>query len=474
MKPFYRFFSVIVFLLIFAIATHTPADNDMWWHLRAGEEMAQQGKILLTDEFSYTQYGEAWVNAFWLSDLILYGLWRLDGFFAIAFATALMAVAVMGVVFLHMKSEEQDAPILRGLLLLLAMMGAVANWTPRPQLSSFLFLAILDFFLHRHFHIKRQPLWILPLLFAAWGNFHGGYIWGALLMIAVWVGELFNLWFNNQPSLSWRELFQLGGWGALALLAVAINPNGFAMWRLPFTQVDVSLAIQEWLSPDFHQFYAHPLLWLFFLWIFALGFGGKRLSFVDLFKALGFAYLFFFAQRNLVALAVILPPVVARHLEPALAHLFPNAKRRPPKSFKTLNLVFTAFLATLVFTNVCYLSRVEQMTRRVPERSAAWLERSGLQGRMLNSYNWGGYIIWRLREYPVFIDGRADLYGDALLTDWRDMTNGSPRGMELLDKYQIDLIYLEPHQPLLQKLPAAEWRRVYADSQMSIYQRAQP
>lgn len=30
--------------------------------------------------------------------------------------------------------------------------------------------------------------------------------------------------------------------------------------------------------------------------------------------------------------------------------------------------------------------------------------------RGYNAYGWGGYLIWR--DVPVFIDGRADVYGD--------------------------------------------------------------
>ena len=41
----------------------------------------------------------------------------------------------------------------------------------------------------------------------------------------------------------------------------------------------------------------------------------------------------------------------------------------------------------------------------------------------MNHYNWGGYFIWKLYpQYRVFMDGRADVYGDALMTDFRTAT----------------------------------------------------
>ena len=34
---------------------------------------------------------------------------------------------------------------------------------------------------------------------------------------------------------------------------------------------------------------------------------------------------------------------------------------------------------------------------------------------LFNHFNWGGYLIWTLREYPVGIDGRTNLYGEERL-----------------------------------------------------------
>jgi hypothetical protein len=35
-----------------------------------------------------------------------------------------------------------------------------------------------------------------------------------------------------------------------------------------------------------------------------------------------------------------------------------------------------------------------------------------LIGPLYNDFNWGGYLIWRLPELRVSIDGRTNLYGD--------------------------------------------------------------
>jgi hypothetical protein len=475
-------FLVVIMLLVFFISTSAPVDNDMWWHLRAGDEMWHQGKILLTDEFSYTRFGETWVNAFWLSDLGLYGLWELGGFFAITVTVSLLAVAVLLIVF-----RQMSCPLyLRGLLVIIAMMGMVANWTPRPQLLSFLLLAGLDYFLFRHINIKRQPLWILVLLFALWGNLHGGFIWGVLLLFATLAGEIFNNLLNNQPKLNYREIGNMGIWSALAVLAVFINPNGASIWKLPFQQVNVSLAIQEWLSPDFHQFYPHPALWLMFLLIFGLGFAEKRISFTDLFKGLGFAYLFFFAQRNLVAYTIIILPIVEKFLSPALANLagapgvqkmqsrfvfFSSKGQIPGRITALINIFLVILFAAFLLTYSFVVSMPKNTAQKVPVQATAWIKQNQPRGPIFNSYNWGGYLTWQLRDYPVFIDGRADLYGNEIIQEWLEISEGTDKGLTLLESRHINLIYLEPYHALLGKLDPQKWVKTYDDPQIVIYQR---
>ena len=50
-----------------------------------------------------------------------------------------------------------------------------------------------------------------------------------------------------------------------------------------------------------------------------------------------------------------------------------------------------------------------------PEGAVAFLQSSYYPQRIFVYYDWGGYAIWKLYpEYRVFVDGRADLYGDEL------------------------------------------------------------
>ncbi|NJN80628.1 MAG: hypothetical protein HC797_09270 [Anaerolineales bacterium] len=80
-------------VLIFIIFTRAPVDADLWWHLRAGQVMVEQKQILLTDVFSYTRIGADWVNAFWISEILLYNIYSIGGYFGLTFFISIIGVA---------------------------------------------------------------------------------------------------------------------------------------------------------------------------------------------------------------------------------------------------------------------------------------------------------------------------------------------------------------------------------------------
>jgi hypothetical protein len=90
---------------------------------------------------------------------------------------------------------------------------------------------------------------------------------------------------------------------------------------------------------------------------------------------------------------------------------------------------------------------------------------------MLNEYNWGGYLTWFLREYPVFVDGRTDLYGDDVLGQWITAIQAGKGWQAILDRWKIKLILIEPSRPLATALSLAGWKLLYQDEQAVIFSR---
>ena len=72
----------------FTLAVPVPASPDMWWHLRSGEVQWRTRSVLRSDAFSHTAASTPWVNQSWLSQLVMYALFALGGFPALALAVA--------------------------------------------------------------------------------------------------------------------------------------------------------------------------------------------------------------------------------------------------------------------------------------------------------------------------------------------------------------------------------------------------
>src|SRR5262249_13843320 len=71
-------------------------------------------------------------------------------------------------------------------------------------------------------------------------------------------------------------------------------------------------------------------------------------------------------------------------------------------------------------------SHMEQIIpKRVPAAAAEAVERAGCAGPLYNSFDWGGYLIWRLPQLPVAIDGRTNLHGDERLQRSFDTWRGA-------------------------------------------------
>ena len=84
---------------------------------------------------------------------------------------------------------------------------------------------------------------------------------------------------------------------------------------------------------------------------------------------------------------------------------------------------------------------------------------------MYNAFDWGGFLIWYMPQYPVAIDGRTDLYGDDL--DARFLQTGSGEDSYLTDPYLngAGIVLLERGMPLTARLYSdSRFQRIYEDN----------
>jgi hypothetical protein len=109
--------------------------------------------------------------------------------------------------------------------------------------------------------------------------------------------------------------------------------------------------------------------------------------------------------------------------------------------------------------------------QNMPVDAVAFIKQQALPGRLFNSYNWGGYLLWELPEYPVFIDGRTDLYNDEVINQWLQVVRAEPGWQQILDRWGVRLVLIEPAMPLVGHLKNAGWQELYRDDVAVVYAR---
>jgi len=113
----------------------------------------------------------------------------------------------------------------------------------------------------------------------------------------------------------------------------------------------------------------------------------------------------------------------------------------------------------------------EAQRENFPVDAVDFIEEQRITGNMYNLYHWGGYLLWRL--YPdqkVFIDGRADVYGDAFIDQYLQVYQLREGWEEPLDIYSVNLAIIDRGSSLSTVLnERSDWERRYADEKAVIF-----
>ena len=167
---------------------------------------------------------------------------------------------------------------------------------------------------------------------------------------------------------------------------------------------------------------------------------------------------------------LIAVPLISRRLGdwPRMVH-----PPRPSPPFRSgLNALI--ILATAVFVAIHVAQVIQRQpqaeAREFPARAVAFLEQHPCSGPIFNHYNWGGYLIWKLYpSTPVFIDGRADLYGPELFRDFADAYQLRGSWYQILQRSHIQTVIVPPDSALATGLRSTPgWIVSYRDPQAMI------
>ncbi|MBM3129703.1 MAG: hypothetical protein FJ009_13890 [Chloroflexi bacterium] len=463
-----RLFTAILFLALCVIAAREISDPDFWWHLRTGQFIFETRAIPHTDIFSFTNEGRPWVTHEWLSEVVIYALYALGSFPALMLTFA----AIIALTFAFVYARTPGKPYIAAFAVLLAALAAAPTFGARPQMLTLLLGSIFLYVLDK----RRDLLWLLPPLTILWVNLHSGYALGLVIVAVYLFGEIVAAVSGQRSAVSPR---QLGIIFALCLGAVLFNPNGAAMYVYPFetlTSRAMQAYIQEWFSPDFHQIEFQPFAWLLIGTLAAMAFAGKRITLTQTILLAGFTLAALRSARNIPIFAIIAAPILAEQLWHLIAARMPPENRRVTRGMAIVNWLILALViaASAARVGMIVLNQSAVERAKYPAAAVEFLHTRAPRGALYNEYGWGGYVIWRL--YPatrVFIDGRADVYGDAFIEDvYLKAYRGGADWRAPLEQYAVRVVLIEPGAPLAAQLARdPEWQSVYADRQAVVFEK---
>jgi hypothetical protein len=463
----------LVCLLTFAgVMLNRPnaaAEGDLWWHIRTGNWILQHHAVPIHDTFAAYTAGKRWIDYTWLFDVLTAKIYSLAGLHGTLILSVTGMLACLGALVMLLMLYI-SLPRAVGLAAL-AMVAIFPLDTPRPWLFT-IFFFIAELFLLLQARERGKPSWLLPIvpLLALWANVHVQFIYGLSLIGLFAVESSANSLLGKrsaQAGLQTGWLWALLGSSALATL---VNPYG---WRLYEVVADYAgehvplWFIQEMQAPQFRSFTDWAALLMLCCAIFALA-GAPRKSPLILALLAVSCVAAFHAGRDVWFLAVSSALALAWRL------------REVDEGIRLFRwsywLIALPLSGVLVWGNL-HSARASESTlqkavsAQFPERASAYIESHNLRGPLYNSFDWGGYLIWRLPDMPVSVDGRANLHGDARLARFADSWMGKRDWAGDHQLMKANTIILERDSALASILRSdARFRLAYEDEIASVFQ----
>jgi tetratricopeptide (TPR) repeat protein len=406
------------------------------------------------DVFSYTATDHQWIELRWLYCVLAHLGWQLGGPTFLILAKTMIIAAAFFIIAWPVRSILTTLPGV--LVLTLGVCSASSRFLVRPEVATTLFvcafLTVLDGFARGRF---RRLIWGLPLLQIVWVNSHTLFVFGPLLVALYAAGDTIRRLVSRfarrrsrkplrppEPLLNTR----LALLAALVVAACWINPYGHRGALFPFLLAQeiqdqhlLGKTIKELLSPlavgswtwDFHvaaglaALSALSFAWnlrrtdpaRLIIWAAHLALAATAIRNVGLFS-------FVATWATLRNLQDSLPP----HAKAAFPLRLPARAKTAAHAVLFCSLVFSAWYAAS--------DRLERRTKsprsfgfgivdqRFPIAATNFILENNAQPQLFHALGDGSYLIWAARHrFPVYVDGRLEVYGEAFIRDYYAVLN---------------------------------------------------
>ena len=430
-------FIFIFFVLV--LKANNYLDPDFGWHLKVGEIALSSG-IPKLDPFSYSMPSFHFINHEWATDTFLKLSYDSLGFFGLSliFATALILA-----IYVSFRRDSKSLPFWE-VPVILGIGTLLPYFALRPQVLSWLLWAI---FLALILNRERWSKWkfFLPPFFMVWANFHGSFAAGIAALVLLGIFR-----YLKERKLSWSfTIITL-----LCLLSTLINPYGPRIWKeiwLSISDASLRWRIAEW-QPAFFSinlpFILYFVISSFLIWKNKRGFKLDELGLFFFFAFWGLS-----SKRNVPLWVILSIPMTIKAFSLMLTKIkiIPQAEVRFKKAYNwTLYFSISAvFLQALGLLLSLHTYKEETY---YPKEAVSYLSNNLPKGEIFSIYRWGGYLIWKLPEKKVFVDGRMPSWrtqnspeseSENAMRDYTNLVSGFISYKDIFNKYGVTVVLWE-------------------------------
>lgn len=437
-------------LAAFTVLAFGPAlfnCGDTNWHLAAGDWILAHRAVPHVDPFSFTLAGHPWVAHEWLAEVVMAATFAL-GWSGVAILFSAIFAAVLLVIGAHAGRHLPPIAIL--ILLALVTVALTTTALARPHVGGWLLLATWLALLLRAREEGRAPPLAAALLMMVWANLHASFLFG-LAICAALAGEA--LLARASPRV-------LVGWAAFGLLALACalaTPHGIAglLFPIQLSAMRTLPLITEWQPASLS---GQPGFFLLLgVGLYILATRRVRVPPVRALIVAGVLVMALAHARHQAIFAIVAPMLLAGPIGRAL----PAPAAPAPAGWPLLAALIAAMLGATIARIALPATERDGPTNPVATIDA--LPPSLLRQPVLNGYDFGGALI--RRGVPVFIDGRADMYGDAFMEEYARLYRADmPAFRAAAARHRLAWTILPPAAPLATALDREPgWHRLRSD-----------
>lgn len=479
----------IMQILLFGRPSYLFQDCSIGWHLAAGQFILDHQQIPRTDIVSFSFPDKAWVPYEWLFDLGAAVLTNLGGLNLLAVFSA----SLIAFVFVKTYDWQRNEGAGLGVATVVSIIGIFASavhWLARPHIVTFLcfsiYLAILQKY-EREAISGRRTVILLAVTMLLWVNCHPAFPLGLILISIHLLSSLI--------SGSKEKVKILGLAFATASATTLINPNFYELhlYILNYLKGTAILAnTEEYLSPVFHgNIHAFCLELLIIILIFAFYqyHGQKKTPLSLVFTSVFSLHLALSAVRNIPIFVLSTAPLIGFLLQVTtkngsdentsnnLIAKFKNSivqfdEQEKQSKKRIISIVYTLVVVVLAFTPMMKTGFNPETT---PTKTLEYIDKNLRPEQIgncgFNLDNWGGLLLYKLKM-KVFIDDRADFYGQDYYGKYGTIVQTDPGWQALLDEFKIKWILMPTNAKLTNSLSHnKDWSMVAKDEASVIYRR---